>query len=268
MKIRILAWTTFLSLLRNRLIILFFAGFLCIVLLMMTPLLTFKSMSADMPAQAPEMIISLVSAIMTMVSGFGSMLAAWSAADAVASEMKTGTILAVMARPVRRWEFLLSKYCGVLMLMAVYVVFMFAVSNLLAWIGGQRLATNPWVLLVYPMVRYGIYAALAIWLVTAMHPVFAFVIVMISGVAAGLVAPSSIAFGVGSFPQWLRHGLFYVLPSMNLLSETNFLAISSSSLKPTPWTEHLTALVYGLDQAVVWMLLAAWSFGRRSLTRE
>ncbi len=40
MKIRILAWITFLALLRNRLIILFFAIFVCIVLLMMTPLMT------------------------------------------------------------------------------------------------------------------------------------------------------------------------------------------------------------------------------------
>ncbi len=266
MKIRILAWITFLALLRNRLIILFFAVFVCVVMLMMTPLLTFKSMAADNPSQAQGMVLSLVSGIMSLVSGFGSLLAAWSAADAVASEMKTGTIMAVMARPVRRWEFLLGKYCGVLLLMAVYVVFMFAITNLLAFIGGERLVTNPWVLLVYPMVRYGIYAALAICLVTVMHPLFAFVIVMIAGVLADLVSPSSI--GAAFLPQWLHSGLFYVLPSMNLLSETNFLAITASNLKPTPWTDHLTALVYGLDQALVFLLLAAWAFRRRGLARE
>ncbi len=224
-------------------------------------------MAADNPAQGQGMILSLVSGIMSMVSGFGSLLAAWSAADAVASEMKTGTIMAVMARPVRRWEFLLGKYCGVLMLMAVYVLFMFGISNLLAVIGGERLVTNPWVLLVYPMVRYGIYAAaLAILLVTMMHPLFAFAIVMIAGVLADMVAPSSI--GANFLPQWLRSGLFYVLPSMNLLSETNFMALNSTNLKPTPWTDHLTALVYGLDTTVVCLLLAAWAFRRRGLTRE
>ena len=266
MKIRILAWVTFLALLRNRLIILFFAVFACVVLLMMTPLMTFKSMAADNPAQGQGMVLSLVSGIMSMVSGFGSLLAAWSAADAVASEMKTGTIMAVMARPVRRWEFLLGKYCGVLMLMAVYVAFMFGVSNLLAFIGGERLVTNPWVLFVYPMVRYAIYAALAIWLVTVMHPIFAFVIVMVAGVMANMVAPSSI--GASFLPAWLRAGLFYVLPSMNLLSETNFLAITASNLKQVPWTQHVTALAYGLDQALVCLLFAAWAFRRRGLARE
>jgi hypothetical protein len=150
--------------------------------------------------------------------------------------------------------------------MAVYVVFMFGVSNLLAFIGGERLVTNPWVLLVYPMVRYGIYAALAICLVTLMHPIFAFVIVMVSGVLASLAAPSSM--GAAFLPQAIRKALFYGLPSMNLLSETNFLAIASAKLEPTPWTQHVTALAYGLDQALVCLLLAAWAFRRRSLTRE
>lgn len=266
MRIRALALVTFSSLLRNRLIILFLAIFVCVVLLMMTPLVTFKEMLADNPSQAQGMILSLVSGILTLLSGFGSLLAAWSAADAVASEMKGGTILAVMARPVRRWEFLLGKYLGVLMLMAIYVVFMFAVSSILAWIGGERIVTNPWVLLVYPMVRYAIYAAAAIWLVTVLHPIIAFVIVMFAGVVADLVAPSSI--GAAFLPEWLRRGLFFVLPSMNLLSESNFLALTSTSLKPPPWTDHLTALAYGLDYALVCFLLAAWSFRRRSLARE
>ena len=266
LRIRALAWITFISLLRNKIIVLFFAAFLCLVLLMMTPLIGFKAVGRDNPAEAQSMVVMLISAIMSMISGFGSLLAAWSSADAVASEMKTGTILAVMARPVRRWEYLLGKYFGVLMLMAVYVAFMFAVSNILVWIGGQRLVTSPWVLLVYPMVRYGIYGALAICLVTMMHPVFAFVIVLVSGVFANLVAPSSA--GALFLPDWLRSGLFFVLPSVNLLSESRFLAITSATLKPISWRDHATSLAYGLDYALIWLLVAAWFFRRRSLARE
>lgn len=266
MRIRTLAWITFRSLLRDKLIILFFAVFLCIVLLMMTPLMTFKAMAGDQAAQAQGMVLSLVSAIMLMCSGFGSLLAAWSAADAVATEMKSGTVMAVMARPVRRWEFLVGKYLGVQMLMAVYVVFMFAVSNVLTWIGGERLVTTPWVLFVYPMIRYGIYSAMAVCLVTMMHPILAFVIVLFSSVMANMVAPSSL--GAFFLPQWLRRGLFFALPSVNLLSESNFLAISSATVKQTPWTQHCTAIAYGLDYALVFLLLAAWSFRRRSLARE
>jgi ABC-type transport system involved in multi-copper enzyme maturation permease subunit len=265
-KIWALTWIGFLGLLRNKLIILFVAVFVCIVLLMMAPLIQIKSMAGDNVAQARGMLLSLMSVVMTSVSGFGSLLAAWSAADAVASEMKSGTVMALMARPVRRWEFLLSKYLAVQMLMAVYVLFMFAVSNVLVWIAGERILTNPWVLLVYPMIRYGIYSAMAVCFVTMMHPIFAFIAVLLSSVVASLVSPSSI--GALFLPEWIHRSLFFVLPSVNLLSESQFLAITASTLKSTPWRDHLTAVVYGLDYALVLFLFAAWSFRRRSLARE
>ena len=156
MKVRALAWITFSSMLRNKFIMLFCAVFLCVILLMMTPLMAMKTTAASQ-AQGAMMVLGLVSAIMSMLTGFGSLLAAWSAADAVAAEMKSGTILAVMARPVRRWEFLLGKYLGVQILMLIYVLAMFGMSYVLAWIGDARIQTTPWVLIVYPMVRYAIY---------------------------------------------------------------------------------------------------------------
>ena len=263
MKVRALAWVTFTSLLRNRLIVVFCAVFLAVILVMMAPLMAMKS-TAPTEAQGARLVLGFVSAIMSLLTGFGSLLAAWSAADAVASEMKSGTILAVMARPVRRWQFLLGKYLGVQILMFVYILAMFAMSYLLAWIGGERIQSTPWVLIVYPMVRYGIYSAISMLLVTRMHPVTAFAIVLITSVLASLVRPS-VQFSL--FPEWLRKGLYGVLPSTDLLSESNFLTITQASIKSMEWTDHLVTLAYGLDYALVCFLLAVWSFRRRSLTR-
>src|SRR5262245_61042124 len=146
MKIRTIALHTFNSFFHNRLLLLFVALFVCVVLLMMLPLLGMKAMSTAENAQIVQgEVLSLVGVIMTLLSGFGSLLAAWAAADAVGSEMKSGTILAVMARPVRRWEFLAGKYLGVQLLMVIYVLAMFAMSYLLAWMGGERILSTPWV---------------------------------------------------------------------------------------------------------------------------
>src|SRR5947209_8409863 len=118
MKVRAIALNTFNGLLRNKIIILFCAGFVCILLLGLSPLLILRAHSAGLAAdQVQSAVLQIISGLMSLVSGFGSLLAAWSAADAVAAEMKSGTILAVMARPVRRWEFLLGKYLGVQILM-------------------------------------------------------------------------------------------------------------------------------------------------------
>ena len=170
-----------------------------------------------------------------------------------------------MARPVRRWEFLLGKYLGVQLLMFVYVLAMLGMSYLLAWIGDERIQSTTWVLVVYPMVRYAVYSALAMLLVTMMHPVLAFVAVMIASVLANMVGPAS---GSTPFPEWLRRGLYVVLPSAELLSESQFLTITQASLKSMAWTDHLIVLGYGLDYALVCFLLAVWSFRYRSLTRD
>jgi ABC-type transport system involved in multi-copper enzyme maturation permease subunit len=212
-------------------------------------------------------VLQLVSAIMYMVSGAGSLLAAWAAADAVDSEMKSGTILAVMARPVKRWEFLLGKYLGVLLLMAFYVVAMVGLSSLLAWMGGQRVQSSLWLLLVYPMVRYAIYAALAMLVATVAHPVISWAFTLLLGVGASMVVPGHDEPANWAL-RWLKTALYYVLPSTTFLSEDRFLIIKHTSLRQTLWGEHAITLLYGLDYAMVLLLLAMWSFHYRSLKRD
>jgi hypothetical protein len=138
-------------------------------------------------------------------------------------------------------------------------------SYILAWIGDARIQTTPWVLIVYPMVRYSIYGAMAILLVTLMHPVFAFGIVLVSSVVASMIGPGS---HLANIPQSIQKVLYVILPSTDLLSESNFLSITETSLKRMAWTDHLLALSYGLDYALVCFLLAVWSFRYRSLTRD
>jgi ABC-type transport system involved in multi-copper enzyme maturation permease subunit len=267
MKIRAIALNTFGSLVRNKLIILFCAGFGCLVLLMLSPMMMAKSMGKTMSqSQVQSLVLGEVSAIMGLVSGFGSLLAAWAAADSVAGEVRSGTILAVLARPVRRWEFLLGKYLGVQLLMVVYVFCNLAMSYLLAWIAGQNVQSSPLLLIIYPLARYAIYSAIAMLLVTVMHPMVAFGIVLVIAVLTGMVEPSPNppAF----LPAWLQSGLYVVLPSTGLLSETRFLTITHADLRPVAFSSHLTALAYGLDYALVCFLLAVWAFRRRSLARD
>ncbi|MBZ5522062.1 MAG: ABC transporter permease [Acidobacteriia bacterium] len=264
MKVRTIALSTFGSFLRNKVLILFCSLFVCIVLLMMTPLLAYKAMTNAANAQQLQgEILNIVSGVISLVSGFGSLLAAWAAADSVAGETKSGTILAVMARPLRRWEFLAGKYLGVLMLMAVYVVAMLCVTIFLAWLGGQRFHTSLWTLLVYPMVRYAIWAAIAMFLVTLLHPLFVLGIVVVLATLVQVLGADS-----SRIPGWIRHPVHVVLPLTNLLSEDRFLAITRESAKPFLWTNHAIVLAYGLNYALVCFLLAVFVFQYRSLTRD
>lgn len=267
MRIRAIALHTFASFLRNRVIIVVLALCVCVVLLMMAPLLAMKAMTtAANEAQMRATVLGLVSGIMFFVSGAGSLLAIWAAADAVASEMKAGTILAVMARPVKRWEYLLGKYLGVQMLLGVYVLLMFGLSLLLAGLGGERIGTTLWALIVYPMVRYAVYSALAMLLVTFLHPLVTFAIGVVIATMALILSPGAEA---GTrIHEILRTACYALLPSTPLLSETRFYTLTQASLKQIGWLGHLTTLAYGLDYAFVCLLLAMWAFRHRSLTRD
>src|SRR5438128_5532327 len=197
---------------------------------MMTPLMMYKSVTtAENAQQMKGLVLNEVASVMSLVSGFGSLLAAWAAADSLASEIKSGTILAVMARPLRRWQFLAGKYLGVLMLMAIYVFAMLGVTFVLAWLGGQRFHTSIWTLLVYPLVRYAIWSAIAMALVTLVHPIFAMGIV---GIPAALIE----VFGSRSsgIPPWLRMPVPVVLPLTNRLSEARFAVSSRAPAKSSP----------------------------------
>jgi ABC-type transport system involved in multi-copper enzyme maturation permease subunit len=263
-KIRTIAFSTFGSFLRNKVILLFCGLFVCVILLMMTPLMAYKSMTSAANAQQMQgFILNEVASIMSAVSGFGSLLAAWAAADSVASEVKSGTILAVMARPLRRWEFLAGKYLGVMLLMAVYVVAMLGVTFLLAWLGGQSFHTSLWTLVVYPLVRYAVWAAIAMILVIVMHP-----ILVIGTVAILATVIEIFNSSLTRIPRWVKLPVHLLLPMTGLLSEDRFLVIKKATLKPFLWTRHLTALAYGFDYALVCFVLAVLIFQRRSLARE
>ena len=266
MKIRAIALNTFNGLLRNKIIILFCAGMVCVMLLALSPLMLARNNRGIGADQMQTLVLAIIAGIMGMVSGFGSLLAAWSAADAVAGEMKSGTILAVMARPVRRWEFLLGKYLGVQLLMVLYVFAMLGLNYGMAAIAGVHIQTAAWPLIVYPLVRYAIFSAIAMLLVIVMHPIVAFGIVLVMSIAAQIVAPS--ATPPQFMAPWVRKTLFDILPSTNALSEIRFLTVTRATLRGAPWTDHAITLAYGLDYALVCFLLAAWLFRNRTLSRD
>jgi len=102
-------------------------------------------------------------------------------------------------------------------------------------------------------------------LVTVMHPMVAFAIVLITPVASSFVTPGA---RPGLLPDAFWSPFYAVLPSLDLLSESQYLGMTQANLTPIPWTNHVTALVYGLDYALVLFLFAIWSFRRRALTRD
>lgn len=266
MKIWVLAVNTFRAFLRDRLIIVSVIIFAGALLVMVAPLLAIKAVRSLNPESARTLAFQEVASMIALVSGCGSLLAAWTGADSVATEIKSGTILAVMARPVERWQFLIGKYCGVMLLMAGWTIMMMGLAYLLPWAFGLQSTVSAWEIVVYPLVRYAVYAAIAMMLASFLHPAIACAITIAIALLANILGPTTAA--ARYWKPWIRLPLYTILPSTGLLSESRFMSLTQGSLKPMTWLQHLAALSYGLDYALVCLLLAVWSFHYRSLRRD
>ena len=224
--------------------------------------------SVHLYAGKPDLLYDFlhdIAATMSVLSAFGSVLAVFAAADAVSAELKSGTVLAVMARPLQRWQFLAGKYCGVLLLMLVYAVSMLGAGLFLNRLAGLPFRAPWWILIVYPLVRYAVWAAISMFLVTFLHPIVTLgVAAVISSVNWVMVTP-----GAANYPAWIRVPLHVILPlTHSVLSEDRFFSMTQQTLQRYPRAYHATALAYGLNYALVCFLLAAFLFHRRSLAGE
>ena len=267
MKIKTLALSTLESFLHNRLLLLVLILAVCLLTLTLYPLLQAKAHTTGENQQAmASMVLELISQVMAFASGLGTLLAAWGAADALNNELKSGTVLAVMARPVKRWEFLLGKYLGVMLFMGCYVLVMLALSYVMAGLAGVRVQASPLVLVLYPLVRYAIYAALAMFFATLTNTMATMGAIFVMAMGIEFVAPRSPAW----MPKlaWLKTALYYVLPSTSLVTEDRFLSLRQSAIKQATWQDHAISLAYGLDFALIIILLAMWSFHYRTLRKD
>jgi ABC-type transport system involved in multi-copper enzyme maturation permease subunit len=258
-KVRTIALNTIGTFLHNKVILVVSLLFVCDLLMGIYSVLLFRS-----DARQIDSLLHDIGATLDIMGGLGTLLAVWAAADSVASEMKSGTILAVLARPLHRWQFLAGKYLGVLMLMLIYVFGAFGVAFLLSRLGGQPFQYSAWPLLVYPLVHYAVWAAISMFLVTfLLNPVVVMgIVAVMASLIRLLVSPAA-----SNIPDWIRLPLHLILPlTTSVLSEDRFLRMTHESLKRYPWTYHATALVYGLDYALVCFLLAAFVFQHRSLS--
>jgi Cu-processing system permease protein len=265
MKIVAIAANTLQGLIRNRLALVFFLVYLGLLLLTLSPLLFLRQHTNAANSQdSATFFLTILRGLVTMTTSAGSLFAMVGGAYAVAGEIQSGTILGVMARPLARWEFLAGSYLGVQGMLWIYLAFMLAFEEVLSLIAGQHLVTSWWILAVYPLIRYMLYSAIAVFFATFLGPFVAVGATLLVTIGAMLVE------GNGA-PSRLPHAwvvaLRYLFPSIGLLSEERFLTVTHSTLRPMRLTDHLIALSHGLDYALVMLALAAWIFRRRPLVR-
>lgn len=198
---------------------------------------------------------------------FGAGMAILVGVGLVTKEIERRTALAIFAKPLRRGEFLLGKYAGLCLTLAVTVIIMGAgVSLALAYVRGPRhpllLGIWPAVVLIY--LELLVVTAIALLFSTSSSPavsaLFAGALLVIGHFASNLKATAAALPGGPARAGGLA--LAYVLPDFSLFS-----AITAAAHGVLPSPGHLAgAALYATLYASVVLAAAVLLLERRDFS--
>lgn len=238
-----------------------------LVVLILSSLTFFTYLS---PAEQSRMIID---SGLTTIAGFGMLLAIFVAAFMIPHEIETRTIYPILAKPVRRFEFVLGKYVGALIILGVVVAIMTVVlvgvlilqDSLVQDLPDSKFDPN-----LFGVVFAAIMSYFSLAVLTAL-------ILLISSVASTTmtVIGAVLLWGVGSMQTMLLDlstkvtgatklltlAFFYVVPPLQ-----NFdFRMDVSNYQPLSLGAAIFALERGVLYAIVALVVAAIFFDNRQV---
>ncbi len=159
---------------------------------------------------------------LTAVSLFGMVIAIFIGIALVSKEIEKRTLYTVLSRPVRRWEFIVGKFCGLAGTLVVNTVCMaVGVFAALLYVSHHFQGSDAWVLvaLYFIVLQFLMITALALLFSSFSSPlmaaVFAFSLFVIGSFAEDLRGFAGMAKGL---TRWLATGAAYLVPNFSALN--------------------------------------------------
>ncbi len=168
--------------------------------------------------------IVLVNLGLSAISVFGIVIAIFIGIGLVSKEIEKRTLYTVLAHPVRRWEFILGKFFGLVGTLAVNAGFM-AIGFFAALFfeeGGFKLGDGSLLVAVYFIIlQFVIMTALALLFSSFSSPllsaVFSFAMFIMGSFAEDLRGFAALPEAVG-ITRWLATAAAYVVPNLGALN--------------------------------------------------
>lgn len=197
---------------------------------------------------------------LSAISIFGVGIAVFVGVSLVFKEIERRTVYTLLAQPVRRWQFVVAKFAGLLAVLVVHVLLMYGTLSAVLWIRGASaagLAPAVWLILV----ELAIVTAFALLFSSLTNPILAAVwtsAVYVSGhlswslrMLAERVPP-----GPG---RWAAEVAYWVLPNLDRLDR------KAEAVHRLAMPDGLVAwsTLYGACYATLVLALACLAFDRR-----
>jgi ABC-type transport system involved in multi-copper enzyme maturation permease subunit len=190
----------------------------------------------------------LVNVGLSSISFFGVVIAIFIGIGLVSKEIEKKTLYTILPRPVRRWEFILGKYCGLLLTLVVNATLMtvgFYVALLIIQRGLTPSDAGLLVAIYFILLTFLMVTAITLLFSTFSSPVFsalfAFALFAIGTFADDLRNLASSAQGV---TKWLATAAMYAIPNFSSLNVINQVAHSQPVSSSLILNNSLYALLY------------------------
>jgi Cu-processing system permease protein len=249
----VIAWTTTLEALRNKLLLIGIAFGLVLVGLSVTAAAIVIGERARLIIDVGLAAASVIGTIMTIavtVTGF-------------AGELRKHTAFPILARPVSRSTFILGKYIGIVAAMSMVVTIMIIATVLTTWLYGDAVPAAVWWQWLLALVEVAVVAAIALLFSTLAVPALAAMytggVVIAGNLANDVMHISNNQIEEGQASGFILRAVYYVLPDLQNLS----VRAQAANVLPVPHTFVAYGVGYGLAYAAATLLFAMIVFSRR-----
>ena len=168
----------------------------------------------------------LVNVGLTSISVFGVIIAIFIGIGLVSKEIEKKTLYTILSRPVRRWEFIVGKYFGLMVTLVVNAALMTLGFYLALLVNQRKLTGEDGRLLTavyFTLLEFMIVTAITLLFSTFSTPIFsaifAFAVFVIGSFGEDLRNFAALAHGV---TKWAATAVAYLLPnfaSLNVISQ-------------------------------------------------
>jgi ABC-type transport system involved in multi-copper enzyme maturation permease subunit len=195
------------------------------------------------------------------ISVFGVLIAILIGTRLVYEEMEKKTIYLIVPKPIKRWQFLLGKYLGLMSVLALILIAMTVVFAIYVFLSEGEFEARLLEAVLLTYFELAVVTAVAILFSTFATPVgsgvFAFAVFFVGHVTRDLRALGEISESAAV--KLSMNFIYYLLPN---LSNFNIRGEVVHNV-PVPLSQLMYAMAYGLIYAVIVIVLSVLAFQRR-----
>lgn len=202
---------------------------------------------------------------LSAINVFGLLLAAFVGVNVVYEELEKRTIYTVIATGVKRYQFVLGKFLGLLITVTTNVVIMgIILSILLVVTPGCRLTPSLLYAIFLFLFEMMVIIAIAVFFSSFSTPVLSavltFICYIIGHLSEDLLEFAERLYDQGSVAlSYFLTGLYYILPNLEIYNIKNQVVYQESIDPFLTWKYPLVAIVY----SGIILLITTVSFSRR-----